>query len=226
MFSVATVRDLSGHSAWSGTPGPGRPTLGSVAEERRLAQAFAAIDAANGADPARIMVRGEERPKELAHAELVTEWVRRLEPEAGEALLLAARAHHLRRWTIPRATYPEGRSGYLRWRKALHEQHAKEVAEILVGVGYDDAPIARVQDLVRKRRLGKDDEVQVLEDALCLVFAETQLHDLAQRVEPEKMVDVIRKTLVKMSPRAIDLTKELDLSEESRALLARALAPE
>lgn len=191
-----------------------------------MARAFAAIDAANGADPARIVVRGEERPKELAHAELVTEWVRRLEPEAGEALLLAARAHHLRRWTIPRGSYPEGRSGYLRWRKALHEQHAREVAEILAAVGYDDATIARVQDLVRKRRLGKDDEVQVLEDALCLVFAETQLQDLARRVETEKMVDVIRKTLAKMSPRAIDLALTLDLPDDSRVLVARALAAE
>jgi hypothetical protein len=154
----------------------------------------------------------------------VTEWVRRLEPAAPEPLLLAARAHHLRRWTIPRASYPQGRSGYLRWRKALQQQHAREVAEILVDVGYDDATIARVQDLVRKRGLGTDHDVQVLEDALCLVFAETQLHDLAQRVETEKMVEVIRKTLAKMSPRAVELAKGLDISPESRELLAAALA--
>jgi hypothetical protein len=190
----------------------------------QLVRAFAAIDATNGADPARITVRGEQRPKELVHAELVTEWVRRLEPAAPEPLLLAARAHHLRRWTIPRASYPQGRSGYLRWRKALQQQHAREVAEILVDVGYDDATIARVQDLVRKRGLGTDHDVQVLEDALCLVFAETQLHDLAQRVETEKMVEVIRKTLAKMSPRAVELAKGLDISPESRELLAAALA--
>jgi len=195
-----------------------------VAEDR-FARAIAAIDAANADDPHRVLIRGEERPKELAHAALVTEWVERLEPEAGEALRLAARAHHLRRWTIPRSTYPEGRSGYLRWRKALHEQHAREVAEILAEAGYDEATIARVQDLVRKRGLGRDDEVQVLEDALCLVFAESQLVELAQRVDDAKMVDVIRKTLAKMSPRAIDLALELDLPAEARELLGRALAP-
>lgn len=193
--------------------------------EPRLAGAFAAIDAANAGDPVRITVRGQDRPKELAHAELVTEWIQRLEPQASEALLLAGRAHHLRRWTIPRASYPEGRGGYLRWRRALHDQHAADVAAILGEVGYDDATISRVQDLVRKRGLGKDAEVQVLEDALCLVFAETQLHDLAQRVEPEKMLDVVRKTLVKMSPRAIELAATLDLPPESRDLLTRALAP-
>ena len=193
-------------------------TLAGVAEER-LRQAFAAIDAANADDPVQITVRGEDRPKELAHAELVTEWIRRLEPAASEPLLLAGRAHHLRRWTIPRSSHPEGRSGYLRWRRALHDQHARDVAAILAEVGYDDATITRVQDLVRKRGLGKDPEVQVLEDALCLVFAETQLGDLAQRVDPEKMHDVVRKTLAKMSPRAIELAKELDLPPESRALL-------
>jgi hypothetical protein len=192
----------------------------------RFTHAVAAIDAANADDPRRVLIDGGEQPKELAHAALVTEWVERLEPDASDALLLAARAHHLRRWSIPRSTYPEGRSGYLRWRKALHEQHAREVAEILVDAGYDETTIVRVQDLVRKRGLGRDDEVQVLEDAICLVFAQTDLLELAHRVDDEKMVEVIRKTLVKMSPRAIALAAELDLPAEARALLARGLAPQ
>ncbi len=98
------------------------------------------------------------------------------------------------------------------------------MAEILTEAGYDGPTIKRVQDLVRKRGLGRDDEVQVLEDALCLVFAETQLMELADRVDEEKMVDVIRKTLVKMSPRAIDLAAALDLPAVAKDLLARALA--
>ena len=191
-------------------------------DDRRFGRAIDAIDAANADDPTRIVVRGVERPKELAHAELVTDWVRRLAPNASEPLLLAARAHHLRRWTIPRSSSPEGRAGYLKWRKALHEQHAREVGEILTAVGYDDETIARVQTLVRKRGLGKDPEVQVLEDALCLVFVETQMHDLAARTEPEKMLDVVRKTLVKMSPEAIDLALALDLDAADRELLERA----
>ena len=193
-------------------------------DQERFGRAIAAIDAANADDPVRITVRGEERPKELAHAELVTEWVHRLEPAPSEELLLAARAHHLRRWAIPRSSHPEGRSGYLKWRKALHEQHATDVAEILQPLGYEETAIRRVQDIVRKRRLGKDAEVQVLEDALCLVFVETQLHDLGARLEPEKMVDVVRKTIVKMSPRAVELAAELDLAPEDSAFLEQALA--
>jgi len=189
-----------------------------------LEQAIAAIDAANADDPNTIVVRGEERPKELAHAEMVTAWVKKLVRPPSEALLLAARAHHLRRWSLPRNTYPEGRSGYLRWRKKLHQQHATDVAEILADVGYDDATITRVQEIVRKQGLGKDPEVQALEDALCLVFIETQLHELAARTEPDKMVEIIRKTARKMSEPALELAIGLRLPDEDRVLISRALA--
>jgi len=187
----------------------------------RFARAIAAIDAANADDPNTIVVRGEERPKELAHAELVSAWVVALRPDASEALLLAARGHHLRRWTVSRSSYPTGRAGYLRWRRDLHEQHARDVGEILAGVGYGDATIARVQDLVRKRGLGKDPEVQTLEDALCLVFLETQFDDLAARLDRDKLDGVVDKTLEKMSPDAVARVADLDLSPEARARLAR-----
>src|SRR5947208_6497172 len=106
---------------------------------------MAAIDDANGADPTALVVGGERRAKALAEGKLVCAWVEKLRPDASEALLLAARAHHLRRWTTPRSTYPDGRAGYLRWRRDLHEFHAAEVATILAAEGYDDELIRRVQ---------------------------------------------------------------------------------
>lgn len=188
--------------------------------DERFEGAIAAIDAANADDPNTITVRGELRPKELAHAELVTEWVVTLRPGASEELLLAARAHHLRRWNLPRTSYPPGRAGYLRWRRDLHEQHATEVGEILAGVGYDTETIDRVQNLVRKRGLGRDPEVQTLEDALCLVFLETQFHDMVERLDPEKLHGVVEKTVKKMSPEAIARVPDLPLSPEDLALLS------
>ncbi|MDZ4826688.1 MAG: DUF4202 domain-containing protein, partial [Actinomycetota bacterium] len=151
----------------------------------RLAAALAAVDAANAEDTNEVTVRGRSGPKELLHAELVTEWVTRLKPDASEPLLLAARAHHLRRWTVPRSSHPPGRVGYLRWRRLLHTQHATELGAILRDAGYDDATIERAQVIVRKEGLGTDPEVQALEDALCLVFLETQLTDLAARLDDE-----------------------------------------
>jgi Domain of unknown function (DUF4202) len=191
--------------------------------EERLRSALEAIDAANADDPQTIVVRGARRPKERAHAELVSEWIARLAPEASEALQLAGRAHHLRRWAIPRAGYPEGREGYLRWRRALQDLHAEEASAILAEHGYDEPTIRRVADLLHKRGLARRDaEAQVLEDALCLVFLETQYREIAERLVEEKLLDVTAKTLRKMSPRAIELALELPLDPRDRATIRRA----
>jgi hypothetical protein len=191
----------------------------------RLARALAAIDARNGDDPNTLEVRGETRPKELAHAELMSEWIARLVDEPSEALQLAARAHHIRRWAIPRSDFASGREGYHRWRKAMHAMHADEVASLLTPLGYARDTIERVQAIVQKKNLRRDEEVQAFEDALCLVFVETQLGELAAKTEPEKLVDIVRKTLAKMTPGATRRALELPLTDAERTLLLRAAAP-
>ena len=190
----------------------------------RLERAVAAIDAANADDPETIVVSGQVRPKEQAHAELMTSWVQRLDPDATDAQLLAARAHHLRRWSIPRASYPEGRAGYLRWRTALKQQHATEVGDILAGQGYDGDTIERVQQIVRKDGLGHDAAVQTHEDALCLVFLQTQLLDLAADQGDDKTIEIVRKTTAKMSEHGIAEALALDLGPDARALVEQAMA--
>ncbi|HZA86572.1 MAG TPA: DUF4202 domain-containing protein [Acidimicrobiales bacterium] len=194
-------------------------------EMDRLARALDAIDAANAGDPHTIMIDGVSRPKELAHAELMTRWVRTLDPDCSDEQLLAARAHHLRRWTIPRDSYPDGRAGYLRWRTALKRQHADDVGEILRGAGYDDDVVARVQVIVSKQGLGRDPAVQVHEDALCLVFLETQLDELAGKLGEDKTIDVLQKTAKKMSPAGLQAALGLRFAPAATALLELALTP-
>ncbi len=191
----------------------------------RYTEAIRRIDAANADDPNTIEFDGERRPKEQAHAEMVSEWVRRLDPDAGELQLIAARAHHLRRWSLPRSDYPEGRAGYLRWRADLKKQHAAEVGEILGAVGYDADEIDRVGSIIRKHGLPSDPVVQTHEDALCLVFLQTQLDDtLAKLDDDEHRVDVLRKTAKKMSAEALEIAGGLDYTPATAALLGRALA--
>ena len=188
----------------------------------RLRAALDAIDAANADDPHTIEVGGEIRPKEQAHAELMTEWVQRLDPDAHDAQLVAARAHHLRRWALPRSDYPEGRAGYLRWRTAQAKRHAADVADIVTTVGYDDAFAADVSAIVAKRGLATDPRVQTHEDALCLVFLQTQFEALADKLGDNHMAEVLAKTLAKMSPTARRIAQDLDLSERAAALLEAA----
>ncbi|MCH7552780.1 MAG: DUF4202 domain-containing protein [Chloroflexi bacterium] len=194
----------------------------------RFEQALRLIDAANAEDPARLTHAGASHSKEMLHARMASDWVRRLRPDASEALLLATRAHHIRRWQMPRSTFPATRQGYLQWRAKLQRFHADEAASILKECGYEDADIARVKDLIRKRGLtpdpgNRDPEAQTLEDALCLVFLETQLDELAQRVEHERMVNLLRTTWGKMSEAGHAKAMELELSDAGRELVRQAL---
>ena len=183
--------------------------------------AIAAIDAANRADPTHVLVRGASEPLALIHGRLADEWVSRLVPLAGETLRLAARAHHLRRWELARSTYPEGRAGYLRWRRDQKSRHAHDVAVIMIEAGYDQVLVERVQALTRRDGLGSDPETQAVEDAACLVFIETQLASVAGKLDHDKLIEVLRRTAAKMSPAALALVAEIPLGDE-RALLAEA----
>ncbi len=190
----------------------------------RFERAIALIDEANEPDPFTLEVDGRPVPKELTHARMLMAWVDRLAPDASEALLLAARAHHIRRWESPRDTFPAGRRGYLRWRRDLQLRHARHARAILEEAGYDEDTIARVERLIRKETAKRDPEGQAFEGGLTLVFLETQLHDLALRTEPDTMAGVIRKTWRKISPAARELALASDLAPEDRALIERALA--
>ena len=192
--------------------------------EERFNQAIQKIDAANAQDPNLLEVKGQRRPLAVVHAERRTEWVRQLAGEqVSEALLLAARAQHIRRWEIPRATYPRDRAGYLKWRNDLKKFHAEKTGEILQAVGYEEDMINRVKSLILKKRLKLDLEVQTLEDALCLVFLETQFSDFARK-EADKIVGIVRKTWRKMSPQGQQFALELPLTAEDRAVVEKALS--
>jgi hypothetical protein len=194
-----------------------------MSDAARFETAVARFDAANAADPNTEMVEGRPYPKELLYAQRMSAWLDKLAPDASETLRLAARCQHIQRWRIARRDYPMDRRGYLQWRTALARFHAATAADILREVGYDDAAIRRVQTLLRKEGLRRDTEVQCLEDVACLVFLESYFADFACRHETGKVIDIIRKTWRKMSPRGHQAALTLRLPSEAQALVAQAL---
>ena len=186
--------------------------------------AIAAIDAANEDDPFTLEYAGETRPKEQLHAELMTEWVQRLRPDADEALLLAARAHHVKRWLIPRSEFPSGRRPYLRWRQALHAVHAALAASLLEPLGYSRAELQRIEDLIAKRPdRAQDADAQALEDALSLVFFQTQLDATLPGLDEAQARRVLGRTWRKMSADGRDAVRGLPLSNAGRAAIRAAI---
>jgi hypothetical protein len=178
----------------------------------RYAEAIARFDAANAEDPNIESTGGGAEPKELVYARRMTGMLERFAPDAPEAVRLAVRCQHIRRWEIPRASYPRTPEGYKAWRVRLLDHHAELAARILRDAGYDEGTVARVAAIVRKERVKRNPEAQLLEDVAGLVFLE---HYVAGFVatHPEygeaKLRDILQKTLRKMSPGGRDAARTL-----------------
>ena len=178
-----------------------------IASRERFEKALAEFDAANADDPNKELADGREVPKELIYGRRMSEMLDRFMPEASEALRLAVRCQHIRRWETPRASYPKTPIGYKQWRTGLMKFHAETAGEILRRVGYEEELIKRVQTLVRKEALKVNPESQALEDVADLVFLEYYLDDFVRshgEYDEAKFIDILHKTWRKMSQRGHD----------------------
>jgi hypothetical protein len=194
-------------------------------DPKRFEAAIRRFDEENSRDPNHILVNGVPQPREVVYAQWLTDWVLKLSPAASEELRLAARCQHLCRWTVPRESYPMTRIGYLQWREGLKKFHADKAGKILAELGYPTATILRVQNLNLKKDFPKDPETRVLEDALCLVFLEHQLGELASKTAEDKMINALQKSWKKMTPAARDIGLKLPFPPTEKALIEKALAP-
>ena len=187
-------------------------------------QAYARFDEENSRDPNTEKENGAAYPRELLYAKRLTDWVLKLDPQASEALRLAARCQHICRWMIPRDSYEMNRAGYLQWRNALKQLHAAKAGDILRESGYPDTLIQSVQDLNLKKNFPKDPESRSLEDALCLVFLQYQFTDFMKGKEESKLIEVLQKTWKKMSDAGRKQALLLPVEPKAKALIEKALS--
>lgn len=190
----------------------------------RFRHVIALIDQANSQDPnLEPDENGESHPKEWLYSQRMTRELSGFASDASEHLRIAAHGQHIERWTSPRADYPEGRSGYKKWRAELGLYHAKRVGELMEEAGYEEDDIERTKYLVQKRGIKRDAESQTLEDVICLVFIRHYLVPFAAKHEDDKLVDIIRKTWAKMSPRGHDAALSIELGPSVQPVVVRAL---
>lgn len=193
-------------------------------QDSRLKRTLAAFDEANLQDPNTEIVEGKPVAKEWIYAQRMSEHLHRFCENPSEVLQLAARSQHICRWKIPRSNYPMDKQGYKKWRLELAQFHGETAGEIMLTEGYDEITINRVKDLLLKRSLKRDDEVQALEDVICLVFIEFYLAEFASKHDEEKLIDIIRKTWNKMSEKGHAAALKLPLPDDMLALVGKALA--
>lgn len=182
-----------------------------------LSQVLAAIDAANREDPN--MDRdedGQDLPEALLYGlRMSAELDRLFGEEVSDVLKIAARGQHIERWKIARSSYPEGRAGYLTWRRDQGRAHGKRLAGMMAEAGYDAADCARVGVLLRKEGLKRDAEVQMLEDTICMVFLKHYFAAFAEKHPFEKVIDIVAKTARKLSEGARNrVLQEFELPDD------------
>jgi hypothetical protein len=190
-------------------------------------RALAAIDAGHSLDPNQITIAGTTIPYELHYATKCTSYLLKRAPHASEALRLAVRAQHFRRWEVPRASYPMTRPGYHAWRTYAKKRQGELVSAICADAGYEAAVCERVAALIRKEGLlgaERDAEAQVLEDVACLVFLDDQFEAFAGEHDEGKIVGILKKTWGKMSEEGHALALEIDMHGRGRELVEKALA--
>ena len=195
-------------------------------EPSKFESAIAKIDRKNAEDPHTEVFQDREFPKELLYSQRMSLKLLMFNPDASEALRIAARAQHICRWKIERNAYPMDKIGYIKWREKLKKMHADITAEILKDVGYNSKFIDRVSFLIRKKSMKKDEGTQILEDVICLVFLEHYFEDFASKHPDDKVVDILKKTWKKMSAKGHSEAKKLHLSSKGSALLKKATGAE
>lgn len=166
--------------------------MGQIGARDRV---FQMIDAANGQDPR--LDCGV--PKELLYGQRMTSEQELFYPDAPDTLAIACRGQHIERWLLPRNHYPEGRTGYLEWRREQGRRHAARIAEIMISAGYEGTEADYVARMLRKEGIKSDPLVQALEDVACFTFIRCYINDFSSTQSFERLREIVLKTARKMS---------------------------
>lgn len=185
-----------------------------MSQADRLKSVLDAIDAANASDPTTESVGGSQKPAALLYGQRMTEVLGEFCPEASDFLQIAVRGQHIERWTRPRTDYPEGRTGYLEWRRDASRFHADRVSALMEQAGYDSLARERVSSLIRKQAIKQDAEAQTLEDVACLVFMRWYVSAFAATKSPEDLFRIVEKSARKMSSKGRQAALNLAIPAE------------
>lgn len=190
----------------------------------RLEATLNAIDEVNRQDPHTTLIDGEQQPNELLYGHYMSECLAAYWSDSNELLQIAVRAQHIKRWHLKRSDYPDGKQGYLKWRKDLGKYHAELTHQIMLDNGYSEAEADATASILRKEKLKTNPDTQTLEDVACLVFLIHYFDDFAKKHDDEKIIRILQLTWRKMSEHAHGVALSLTLPDHLAALVGKALA--
>ncbi len=124
----------------------------------------------------RSILSGSAIPEDPVHAENTVKWVRRIKPDSGDSLLVAALGHDIERAIEERKVKRTDYRDYDEFKKAHAENSAQIMREIMTSMGIDQKKfIGDVCSLVLLHETGGNSEADILRDADALSFFEVNL---------------------------------------------------
>ena len=194
----------------------------------QLTTTLNAIDQLNAQDIHTTLVDGTAYPKELLYSKYMSECLHQYWPQANELLQIAVHAQHIKRWHLKRNEFPDGKQGYLLWRKQLGIFHAQTTKALMLTHGYSENDAEKTACIIRKEKLKSNQDSQTLEDVACLVFLQYYFDEFAtkyiEKNNEAKVIRIVQLTWKKMSTKGHEIALSLDLPEHLTALVNKALS--
>ncbi len=174
----------------------------------------------------RAVIAGSQVPEDPGHADNTLEWLLRLEPDAGEALQLAALAHDIDR-AIEEIKVRRADFGDYDVFKAAHARHGAELLRpILTACGVERNITEEACRLVEFHEVGGDPGSDLLKDADSISYFDVNLPLYFQREGWDETKRRSHWGYRRLTPRAQEIVKHIHHEDRELARLLREVIHE
>lgn len=177
------------------------------------------IDKVHSLDKTNAEENGILFPAELLYGHRMLQILNLIDENSSFQMKIAAQCQHLERWGVPRSDYTYDRRGYHQWRRAVMDYQLKRTVEILSAISMEDEDIQWITNTLKEQGNKLNPDAQIIMDTACLVFLKWYMEPFSVKHESEKVTDILKKTMRKMSDRGIELIPKLNLSVFSTQIL-------
>ena len=174
----------------------------------------------------RLIIAGSQVPEDPCHAENTLEWLLRLEPDANDALQLAALAHDIDR-AIERIKIKRADFGNYDAFKAAHARNSAEILRpILTACGVERNIVKEACRLVQAHEEGGDPGSDLLKDADSISYFDVNLPLYFQREGWDETKRRSHWGYRRLTPRAQEIVKHIAHEDKDLARLLQEVIHE
>jgi hypothetical protein len=161
-------------------------------------------------------------PAELLYSKRMLSILDMVSPGSSYAMKLAVQCQHFQRWGVPRSDYPYDRRGYHQWRRAAMEYQLQLTQALFSRIDMDEEDIQWIVTALREQENKRNPDGRIIMDTECLVFLKWYMTPFSAKHENEKVLDILKKTMLKMSSNGVSLISNLDLPISTKQMLEQA----